>query len=85
MSGKKGRSGCTKRILYSRVHRISLGESERDLLPFFEALDKLPAGKRSAALFAAIRGGQGAAEQALTRTESGKTSRAIDALLDAFE
>ncbi|CAG0933588.1 hypothetical protein TFLX_03118 [Thermoflexales bacterium] len=75
----------SKTTLYSKVHRISLAESERDLLPFFEALDKLPAGRRNAALFAAIRNGQGAAQAELARTESVKTSKAIDALLDEFE
>ncbi len=67
------------------MQRISLTEAERDLLPFFEAIDQMPPDRRRAALFAAIRGGQGAAQTELARTESGKAGRAIDALLDAFE
>jgi hypothetical protein len=77
--------GPKQRIIYSKVQRISLSETERDLLPFFEALDQLPAGRRNAALFAAIRNGQGAAQAELTRTESVKASQAIAALLDEFE
>ena len=79
------RPGPKQRIIYSKVQRISLSETERDLLPFFEALDQLPAGRRNAALFAAIRNGQGAAEKELGRIESSRSSRVIDALLDAFE
>ena len=81
MAGKKGRSGVAKQTLYSRVHRISLGAGDRDLLPFFQGLDQLPVGRRNAALLAAIRGGQAAAQTELTRSESRRTSQAIDALL----
>ena len=81
MAGKKGRSGVAKQTLYSRVHRISLGSNDRDLLPFFQGLDQLPVGRRNAALLAAIRGGQAAAQAELTRSESRRTSQAIDALL----
>jgi len=77
--------GRQKTVIYSRVHRISLTEAERDLLPFFEALDQLPTDRQRDALFAAIRNGQGAAQPELARTESGRAGRAIDALLDAFE
>ena len=77
--------GPQPRLIYSKVQRISLSEAERDLLPFFEALDKLPVGRRNAALFAAIRGGQGAAAKELGRIESSRSSRVIDALLDTFE
>ena len=77
--------GRQQTVIYSHVQRISLTEAERDLLPFFEALDQLPPDRRRAALFAAIRNGQGAAQPELARTESGKAGRAIDALLDAFE
>lgn len=80
-----GDRGPVSRIIYSHVQRISLTEAERDLLPFFEAIDQMPPDRRRAALFAAIRGGQGAARPELARTESGKAGRAIDALLDAFE
>lgn len=80
-----GDRGPVTRIIYSKVHRVSLTEAERDLLPFFEAIDQMPPDRRRAALFAAIRGGQGAAQPELARTESGKAGRAIDALLDAFE
>lgn len=76
------RTGPTKVTLYSRVHRISLGLNDRDLLPFFQGLDQLPVGRRNAALLAAIRGGQSAAQVELDRTESRRASRAIDALLD---
>ena len=54
-----------KRIILSRVMRVSLTSSDADLLPFFEGLERLPAGKRNAALLAAIRGGAAAAGQML--------------------
>ncbi len=77
--------GRQKTVIYSKVHRISLTEVERDLMPFFEALDQLPPDRRSEALFAAIRNGQGAAKSELAQTESGKAGRAIDALIGAFD
>lgn len=83
MAGKKGRSGLTKRTIYSRVHRISLTPADRDLLVFFQRLDQLPAGRRNAALLAAIRGGQNAVQVALhAPLESKRASQAIDAFLD---
>ena len=83
MAGKKGRSGATKQTIYSRVHRISLGAADRDLLPFFQSLDQLPAGRRNAALLSAIRGGQTAAQVVLNAPpESQRASRAIDAFLN---
>jgi len=78
------RTGPTKVTLYSRVHRISLGSGDRDLLPFFQGLEQLPAGRRNAALLAAIRGGQAAAQVELTRSESRRASQTIDALLDEW-
>lgn len=85
MAGKKGRSGVARKTIYSRVHRISLGQPDRDLLPFFQGLDQLPAGRRNAALLAAIRGGQAAAQVELTRSESRRASQTITALLNDFE
>ena len=76
-----GKRGPASRTLYSRAHRISLYQGDRDLLPFFTALDKLPADRRNAALLAAIRGGQSAAQSEIERKESKRTSRALDALL----
>jgi len=57
MAGVSGRSGAVKRIIFSRVVRVSLGPGDADLLSFFEGLDKLRPGMRNAALLAAIRGG----------------------------
>ncbi len=79
------RTGPPKATLYSRVLRISLRSADRDLLPFFQDLERLPPGRRNAALLAAIRGGQAAAQPELARTESQRASRTIDALLSAFE
>ena len=84
MAGKKGRSGVARKTIYSRVHRISLGQPDRDLLPFFQGLDQLPVGRRNATLLAAIRGGQAAAQVELTRSESRRASQTIDALLDEW-
>ena len=78
------RTGPTKVTLYSRVHRISRSSNDRDLLPFFQGLDQLPVGRRNAALLAAIRGGQAAAQVELTRSESRRASQTIDALLDEW-
>ena len=77
--GKRGPVGT---VIYSRVHRIALSQVDRDLLPFFTALDKLPPGRRNAALLAAIRGGQSAAQSEIERKESKRTTQKIDALLD---
>lgn len=83
MAGKKGRSGLTKQTIYSRVHRISLTPADRDLLPFFQRLDQLPAGRRNTALLAAIRGGQSVADIAFhAPRESKRASQAIDAFLE---
>jgi hypothetical protein len=57
MTGIVGHSGAVKRIIFSRVMRISLGPNDIDLLQFFEGLDKLPTGKRNAVLLSAIRVG----------------------------
>ena len=76
--GKRGPVGT---VIYSRVYRIALSQVDRDLLAFFTALDKLPPGRRNAALLAAIRGGQSAAQSEIERKESKRTSRALDALL----
>ena len=81
MAGKRGRSGANKRVIFSLALRVSLSAAHRDLLPFFQQLAVLPANRRSDALLAAIRGGQAAAQVELTRSESRRTSQAIDALL----
>lgn len=85
MSGVRGKSGRSKRAIFSRAYRISLGSRDGDLLPFFNELDKLPASRRNAALLAAIRGGAGAAQDVMTRSESKKASQAIDAILSTFD
>ena len=77
--GKRGPVGT---VIYSRVYRIALSQIDRDLLPFFTALGKLPPGRRNAALLAAIRGGQSAAQSEIGRKESKRTSQKLDALLD---
>jgi hypothetical protein len=63
MAGVSGHSGAVKRTIFSWVTRLSLGPGDADLLPFFEGLKKLPAGKRNRALLAAIRGGAEAASR----------------------
>jgi hypothetical protein len=65
MAGVSGRSGSVKRIIFSRVVRLSLGPGDADLLPFFEGLERLPAGRRNAAMLAAIRGGAAEASKLL--------------------
>ena len=81
--GKRGPIG--QPTLLNRVYRIRLLTGDQDLLPFFQQLETLPRGRRNAALLAAIRGGQSAAQQELTRRESQRASQAIDHLLSAFE
>jgi hypothetical protein len=71
--------------VFSRVYRISLGPADRDLLPFFEALDRLPPGRRSVALLAAIRGGAAAGQREIDRKESASAARTITVLLADFE
>ena len=65
MAGVSGHSGSVKRIIFSWVTRLSLGPGDVDLLPFFEGVKKLPAGKRNRALLVAIRGGAEAAGKML--------------------
>ena len=65
MAGVSGRSGSVKRTIFSWVTRLSLGPNDVDLLPFFEGVQKLPAGRRNAAMLAAIRGGTEAAGRLL--------------------
>lgn len=81
MAGKKGRSGANKRVIFSVAFRISLYPQHRDLLPFFERIAQLPAERRNEALFAAVRGGQSAAQQEIDRTESHRASHMLDTLL----
>ena len=71
--------------LLNRVYRIRLLTGDRDLLPFFQQIEALPRGRRNAALLAAIRGGQSAAQAEIARRESHRASQAIDHLLSAFE
>jgi hypothetical protein len=52
-------------VVLSRVVRVSLGPMDTDLVGFFEGLDRLPKGRRNAALLAAIRGGAGEAGRLL--------------------
>jgi hypothetical protein len=85
MAGVKGKSGALKRRVYSRVYRISLGQKDADLVPFFEQLDKLPAGRRNSALLAAIRGGAAAGQDVVSRsTESTRVASALDALVNEW-
>lgn len=85
MSGVRGKSGRSKKAIFSRAYRISLGSRDADLLPFFKELDKLPTDRRKAALLEAIRGGAGAAQDVMTRSESRKAAQAIDAILSTFD
>jgi hypothetical protein len=85
VSGVRGKSGRSRKLIFSRAYRISLGSQDSDLLPFFEELDKLPAGRRNAALLAAIRGGSSAGQAVMARNESKKTAQAIDAILNTFD
>jgi len=79
--GKRGPVG--QRIHYNQVHRIVVTDEFSDLLPFFEKLQMLPRGRRNAALLAAIRGGQTAAQVVLDAPkESKRASQAIEAFLD---
>lgn len=80
MAGTKGRSGKPKTLLYNKVHRIRVTSEFRDLLPFFQALDRLPADRRNATLLAAIRGGAASAQQAAQA--QGKTSAKMAKLFD---
>ncbi len=86
MAGKRGRSGKPKTLLYNRVHRIRVTPGFRDLLPFFQELDKLPSDRRNEALLAAIRGGAATAQQeVMSRKTSAKAAKAIDAIMGAFD
>jgi hypothetical protein len=85
MAGKKGKSGRQRTILYTKVCRIRVTPDFRDLLSFFQDLDQLPADRRNAALLMAIRGGASTAQAEITRTESHKAARVIDAILDEFD
>jgi hypothetical protein len=85
MAGVKGRSGANRRKIFSHAFRISLESKDGDLLPFFKELVQLPADRRTAVLLAAVRGGATAGQQEMSRTESSKTARAIDALLSGFD
>ncbi len=86
MSGKKGRSGRSKRTLYSRVYRIRVTFEHRDLLPFFKQLDALPPDRRNGVLLAAVRGGTARAQaDVLAGRTSLRAARAIDAIAGAFD
>ena len=85
MAGVRGKSGRSKKSIYSRAYRISFGSQDADLLPFFKELDKLPTERRNAALLAAIRGGTANAHKVMTRNESRKAAQAIDALMSTFD
>jgi len=76
--------GRIKRSIYSKVIRIQLTEKRRPLLAFFEALDKLPRGKRDDVLLDAIQHGAAKAQETMSRKESAKVERVIDTLLDGF-
>jgi hypothetical protein len=85
VAGVRGKSGRTRRAIFSRAYRITLGSRDADLLPFFKDLDKLSSDRRNATLLAAIRGGAGAAQDVMTRSESRKAAQAIDAILSTFD
>ena len=70
MAGVKNRSGAVRRVVFSWVTRVSLTSSDADLMPFFEGIKRLPAGKRNAALLAAIRGGAASAGQMLAMEDA---------------
>ena len=87
MAGRAGKSGRFKKRIYNRVFRIALTGSDRDLLPFFQTLDKLPADRRNAALLSAIRGGAASAQkeaQAHGKT-SAKMAKLFDDIASAFD
>ena len=49
MRRKSGlRRGRPRQLLYNKVHRIRVTTEFRDLLPFFQVLDKLPKDRRNA-------------------------------------
>ncbi len=85
VAGVRGKSGRSKKSIYSRAYRISLGSQDADLLPFFMQLDKLPTERRNAALLAAIRGGTSNAHEVMSRNESRKAAQAIETLMSTFE
>lgn len=85
MAGVRGKSGRSKKSIYSRAYRISLGSQDADLLPFFKELAKLPTDRRNAALLAAIRGGTSNAHEVMSRSESRKAAQAIEALMSTFD
>jgi len=60
--------------------RVSLTSSDADLLPFFEGLERLPAGRRNAALLAAIRGGAAEAGRMMV-TEDAELAQAAGEFL----
>ena len=87
MAGRVGKSGRSKQTLYSKVYRVNLGPKDRDLLPFFQSLDQLPADRRNATLLSAIRGGAASAQkeaQAHGKT-SAKAQRMLADIADAFD
>jgi hypothetical protein len=85
MAGKKGRSGKPRTLLYNRVHRIRVTQGFRDLLPFFQELDKLPPDRRNEALLTAIRGGAATAQKEMARTTSARAAKAIEAIASMFD
>lgn len=86
MAGKKGRSGKPRTLLYNRVHRIRVTQGFRDLLPFFQELDKLPPDRRNEALLTAIRGGAATAQkEVMAQKGSAKAAKAIDAITGMFD
>lgn len=85
VAGVRGKSGRSKKFIFSRAYRISLASQDADLLPFFQGLDKMPPGRRNAVLLAAIRGGAISAQQVMSRNQSCKVTQAIDAFLTAFD
>jgi len=86
MPGKKGKSGRSKTIIYTRVCRITITREFNDLLPFFQELDKLPPDRRNEALLTAIRGGAATAQkEVMARTTSARAAKAIDAIASMFD
>jgi hypothetical protein len=83
----KSNAGRPRKLLYNKVHRIRVTSEFRDLLPFFQMLDKLPADRRNAALLSAIRGGAASAQkeaQAHGKT-SAKMMKMFENIAGAFD
>ena len=80
--GKRGRAPNT---IFSRVWRLSLTREFSDLLPLFQELERLPRGRRNAALLAALRGGTAAAHNMIAQKENRRSARAVDSMLSMFD